>query len=90
VFSGRPAKGRVARLQLEIIRRSFLGIHRLIRFKDKDLSVKRAALKRHALRIMKKSAQMADRTIVGLSSLEWKYLSRRKSGTAQYLVFKKV
>lgn len=90
VFSGQPAKNKLARLKLEIIRKSLLAMHRFLRFQYKDLSIKRNPTKHFLLWGLKNSALLFDRSIIGLSSLEWRIFKKRKSGTAQYLIFEKV
>lgn len=90
VFSGRPAKNHLAHIRLELLRKTLLAIHRLLRFQHKDLSTRRNPAKHLALWWLKKSAMILDKTIVGFSSLEWRLFKKRKSGTAQYLIFEKV
>lgn len=89
LFSGQPATGQLAKVQLELTRVIFLAIHRLILKKSLDLTKKRNPPKQMATFIVKQIATLADSTLIGLSSLEWRFLKRRKQGAAQYLVFRK-
>jgi len=75
---------------LGLTRNTFLAIHRFLRFRHKDLSIKRNPVKNLILRLLKMSVQLLEDLIISLSSLEWRLLKNRKSGTAQYLVFEKV
>ena len=90
VFSGQPAKNKLAHITLELIRKSFLGIHRFLQFQYKDLSIKRPPVKQFLLWLLKNSALLLDQLLAGLSSIEWSMFKKRKSGTAQYLIFEKV
>jgi len=90
VFSGHPVKNKIANIKLELIRKSFLVIHRFLQFQHKDLSINRNLLKHFVLWLLKNSALLLDKSIVGLSSLEWRLLKKRKNGTAQYLILEKV
>jgi ubiquinone/menaquinone biosynthesis C-methylase UbiE len=89
VFSGQPAVGQLARVRLELTRRVFLAIQRLLLKKSLDLTKNRNPLKQMAVFIVKQIATLADSILIGLSYLEWRFLKRRKHGTAQYLVFRK-
>ena len=90
VFSGQPAIGQLARVRLELTKRMFLAIHRLILKKSLDLTKKRNPLKQMAVFFVKQMATLTDSILTGLCSLEWRFLKRRKNGAAQYLVFRKV
>lgn len=89
VFSGRPAIGRLARVRLELTRRLFLAIHRLMLRKSLDLTKKRNPLKQLAVFVVKQIAESVDSILDLLTSLEWRFFKHRKHGTAQYLVFRK-
>lgn len=90
VFSDQPAKNKLAHVKLELIRKIFLAIHRFLRFQHKDMSVKRNPAKHFLLWLLKYSALLLEQLIIGLASLEWRLFKKRKSGTAQYLIFEKV
>lgn len=89
VFLGQPAIGWLAEIRLDLTRRIFLAIQKLISRKSLDLSRPRNPLKQMAVFIVKNIAILTDSAVTGLSSLEWRVLKHRKNGTAQYLVFRK-
>ena len=90
VFAGQPAKTKLARLRLEITRLTFLKLNRFLQFQNKDLSIKRNHIKHFLLWLLKNTAVILDKVLVVLASLEWRWLKKHKSGTAQYLIFQKV
>ena len=54
-----------------------------------DTTKKRNAFKQLAVIAVKRMATFTDRAIANLSAFEWRHFKTRKSGTAQYLVFRK-
>ncbi|MDH3347420.1 MAG: class I SAM-dependent methyltransferase [Desulfobulbaceae bacterium] len=90
MFSGKPAIGKLAKVRLELTRIILLGFYLLISRKTLDLGKKRNLFKQLAVLLIKPMALLMDSIIKGLSSLEWRFLRRQPSGTAQYLVFRKL
>lgn len=89
VFSGRPSRGRMRAIQLDVIRRAFLVLNRVVSKKSLDVSRKRNPVKQAAVHLARAAGALTDKMLVGLSSLEWRMLKRRPAGTAQYLVLVK-
>lgn len=89
VFNGKAATGSLARLQLELTRLVFLGVHHLIKKKQLDTQRKRNPLKQMAVILTKQLAITADRTLDRLTAWEWACKKHAPNGTAQYLVFRK-
>jgi len=89
VFSGKPAIGQFAGFRLELTRRLFIGIHRLIQKKALDLNRKRHPFKQAAAFVVKQLATTLDSLLDALTSLEWRLRKHDRRGTAQYLVFRK-
>lgn len=89
VFDSRAATGPSARLQLELTRRLFLAIHKLIRNKQLDTARQRNPLKQTAVILAKQLALAADRALDRLTEWEWARKKHAPNGTAQYLVFRK-
>lgn len=90
VFSGRPAIGWLAKVRLELTRRLFLAIYRLILRKSLDLTKKRHLIKQMAVFIVKQIAKSLDSALSWLTFFEWRFFKHQKHGTAQYLVFQKL
>jgi SAM-dependent methyltransferase len=89
VFAGRPAKGPLAHVRLDVARRLFLGLHKLMRKKSLDITKKRNPMRQAAVLLTRKLAFTIDRVLDQLTAREWDHQKRNPSGTAQYLVFRK-
>lgn len=88
-FGGRPAKGPIAHIRLDVTRRLFLGLHKLMRKKSLDITRKRNPIKQTAVVLTRKLAITAERVIEHLTAWEWNRHKHNPAGTAQYLVFRK-
>jgi ubiquinone/menaquinone biosynthesis C-methylase UbiE len=80
---------RLSALWIGIVRRSLLMTYRLLQKRSLDVTKKRSLPKHVAVRIIKGLADLADETIVRLARWEWRTQRTRRSGSAQYLVFRK-
>lgn len=89
VFNSQSATGLAARLQLELTRRFFIAIHKLIRNKRLDTTRKRNPLKQAAMILARRVALATDRALDRLTEWEWARKKHAPNGTAQYLVFHK-
>lgn len=89
VFGGRPAKGPLAGMRLDVTRRLFLSLHKLMRKRSLDVIKKRKPLKQAAVVLTRKLAIAADRALEHLTAREWERRKHHPAGTAQYLVFRK-
>lgn len=72
------------------MKNGLFSINWLIKKKDLDLSRKRNPIKQSLVFLAKHVALGTDKLIKGASTLEWMFFRRKRNGTAQYLVFKKL
>ena len=86
LFAARPARTRLGRFNLALTRRGLVGMNRLLKYRSVEPN---PGLNGVGDRIRRLLARMAKAGIAAGSELEWRYLSRRSSGSAQFLVFSK-
>lgn len=89
MFRNALPANRAAAIRLALLQRLLLGMNRFLTYRNIDLTKRRPLLKRLAVRLASGGASMLDNGIMKLAQREWDRHRDNKSGSVQYLIFKK-
>lgn len=90
MFRGVIPVSSLASIKLFLMRKLLIGLHRFLRYRNLDLTKRRAFLKQSIVRLVSRIASNLDDRIMKLARREWNIHREDKAGSVQYLIFEKV
>lgn len=90
MFRGVIPVSSLASIKLFLMRKLLIGLHRFLRYRNLDLTKRRAFLKQSIVRLVSRIASNLDDRIMKLARREWDIHREDKAGSVQYLIFEKV